>query len=89
MDGSTDITILQIEVNQVAFKFITEINKALSVTEKANNLHLLAKEALRPILRNKYSLNDLVAALKRLKPTDYVQNRFTSILGSKANPLLR
>ena len=88
--GNTEFTSnLQIEVNQVAFKLITEKHKVLITTERAKNLYLLAKGALRPIFRDKITLIILETVLERMNLTVYVQNRFLSILGPKANPFLR
>ena len=90
LDGNTELsTNLQIEVNQVAFNLITENNEVLITTERVKDLRLLAKGALQPFLRDKDSLNVLEALLSKLNLTVYVQNRFFSIIGPKANPFLR
>ena len=90
LDGTTELLInLQIEVNQVAYNLTTENHKVLITTERAKNLYLLAKGALRPIFRDKTTLSVLEAVLERMNLTVYVQNRFFSVLGPKANPFFR
>jgi hypothetical protein len=80
---------MQVEVDQVAFSLVAGNEKIVVRFDNLSDARLLANSASRQYLKDKHVLQNLEAVLIRMNLTVYVQNRFLSILGPKANPLLR
>lgn len=80
---------MQVEVDQVAFSLIVGNEKIVVMFDKLSDFRLLANSASIQYLKDKHVFQNLEAVLHRMNLTVYVQNRFLSILGPKANPFLR
>jgi hypothetical protein len=80
---------MQFEVDQVAFSVVAGNEKIVVRFDNLSEARFLAKSAARQYIGYKHVLQNLEAVLNRMNLTVYVQNRFLSILGPKANPFLR